>query len=201
MKNYLEKTFTVYYNKDKKHNKLEEILTWTNSHIIENYKEKKNESLYEMTLLNMEFHEKTERSKEFIDFFWQAFEIFISSEDFSHGVELYITTDQFCDRLKLPSTVQQEIAEKVVTDLNNNLKPKIKNQKFDEAWQILEGLFNILINRNLKVQALTLYQNNAILFANTRLDLALSMWSQAIEVIKTLEDSKSLLLSCNTYLY
>jgi len=195
MKSYLEKTFTVYYNKDKKHNKLEEILTWTNSHIIENYKEKKNESLYEMTLLNMEFHEKTERSKEFIDFFWQAFETFISSEDFSHAIELYKTTDQFCDRLKLPSTVQQEIAEKVVTDLNNNLKPKIKNQKFDEAWQILEGLFTILINRNLKVQALTLYQNNAVLFANTRLDLALSMWSQAIEVIKTLEDSKSLLLS------
>ncbi len=195
MKYFLEKSFSTYYSIDKKHEKLDEIISWTNQHILEQYKANLNQSLFEMTLLNMKFHEMTSKSNEFKDFFLQIFEIFVSSDDYNHAMELYRETDQFLERLTHSLDVRKEVTEKVVMDLTRNLKPKIKDEKFEEAWPILESLFSILKTSDLRSQAVTLYHENAVLFANTRLDLALTMWTEATEIVKSMENSKSILSS------
>ena len=67
------------------------------------------------------------------------------------------------------------------------MKPKIADEKFDDAWNVIEELFNILEGAKLLSEAGNLYEVNARLIAPHRLDLALTMWNKIIEVIENPE--------------
>ncbi|MFX1517719.1 MAG: hypothetical protein ACFFC6_15555, partial [Promethearchaeota archaeon] len=191
-KNFISKTFYGYYNQDPNHSKLPEIITWTNNHILEKYSEAEHPQMYELAIINLAFHEKMKQAQQYIDFFWQVFNKFITTEDFSHATAYFKQTHETFIRMNEPKEVITEFTGQVVASLDRGIKPKIADEKFEEAWTLIEGLFSILIDAGLFVQAVELYQNNGQLFAQHRLDLALTMWSQAMETAKGLNDTESI---------
>lgn len=192
---FLEKTFMVFYSLNKEHIKLKEVLAWTNEHIMEKYSTDKNELLQEMTLLNLSFYEKMKESTKLIEFFWPVFEIFASTEDYKNALELYKELNHFLNRLDVPSEIRHNLTGKVASNLNRVIKPMIQDEKFEEAWTIIENLFSVLKISGLESQAIDLYKENATLFADMRLDLALKMWSKIIDLAKTQDDSEAIFSS------
>ncbi|MFW9904096.1 MAG: hypothetical protein ACFFFH_07185 [Candidatus Thorarchaeota archaeon] len=191
-KNFVTKSFYGYYNQDPNHSKLEEIISWTNSHIMEAYSDTQLPQMYDLALVNLAFHEKINQAKEYIDFFWQLFNKFVSIEDFSHSIAYFKQTYETLNRMNESTEFITEFTGQVVGSLDRGIKPKIADEKFDEAWPLLEGLFSILIEAGLSSQAVDLYKNNSKHFAPHRLDLALTMWSQAIDTAKTINDTESI---------
>ncbi|MFX0152645.1 MAG: hypothetical protein ACFFAJ_17815, partial [Candidatus Hodarchaeota archaeon] len=185
MKNHLLITFNLYYIQDKEHSKLLEITNWTNNFILENFSEEQQIQLFELAIESLGFHEKMSRASDFLEFFWVLFEKIIATENYSLSLEFYKETFKFLERSNQPDSIKQEVTDKVVNDLNRSLKPKIKDENFDEAWSIIQVLFPILIETGLQSKGITLYQENAVLFAPYRLDLALTMWEQAINSAKS----------------
>ena len=191
-KNFIAKTFYGYYNQDPNHLRLKEIITWINNHIMEGYSDAQLSQMYELALVNLAFHEKINQAQEYIDFFWQLFNKFISIEDFSHSIAYFKQTHETLNRMNEPTELITEFTSQVVASLDRGIKPKIADEKFDEAWPLLEGLFSILTEAELSSQAVDLYLNNSKHFAPHRLDLALTMWSQAIDTAKIINDIESI---------
>ena len=191
-KKFISKTFYGYYNQDPNHSKLPEILTWISNHILEKYSETEHPQIYELAIANLAFHEKIKQAQQYIDFFWQVFNKFISTEDFSHATAYFKQTHETFIRMNEPKEVITEFTGEVVASLDRGIKPKIADEKFEEAWTLIEGLFSILTDAGLSTQAIDLYQNNGQLFAQHRLDLALTMWSQAIETAKAINETESI---------
>ncbi|MHA2203310.1 MAG: hypothetical protein ACW991_06440, partial [Candidatus Hodarchaeales archaeon] len=81
---------------------------------------------------------------------------------------------------------------------DRGIKPKIADEKFDEAWPLIEGLYSILTEAELSSQAIELYQANSTLFAPHRLDLALTMWGQAIDTSKAINNTESIIAIVTT---
>ncbi len=184
MKKFLARTFDEFQSQDSNHPKLEEIITWTNSHIREAYPAEAHAQVYELTLLNLSFYEKVNKPQEFRPFFWEVFNTFLSVENFSYAINLLKQTTLFLDRMKQPKEIQKELTEKAISDLHRSVKPKIAEEKFDDVWNIIQELFSILESTKLLSEAGNLYEVNARLFAPHRLDLALTMWKKIIEVVK-----------------
>jgi len=193
MKKYLPKVFNEFYNQDKEHVKLLEISKWTHDHILETYPKNQQSQMYELALQSLEFHEKISKTSNFLEFFWILFEKFNSTENFSLAIEFYKQTYQFLERLNQPDSMKQEFTEKVVTELNRNVKPKIQEENFDAAWKIVKDLFTILIETGLQSRGISLYQENATIFAPYRLDLALTMWAHTIKAAKLINVSEPIL--------
>ncbi|MFX1507001.1 MAG: hypothetical protein ACFFDC_12930, partial [Promethearchaeota archaeon] len=191
-KNFIAKTFYGYYTEDPNHPKLKEIIAWTNSHIMEGYPDSQLPQMYELALLNLAFHEKINQMQEYIDFFWPLFNKFVSIEDFSHSIAYFKQTHETLNRMNESAEFITEFTSQVVASLDRGIKPKIADEKFDDAWPLLEGLFSILNEAELSSQAVDLYRNNSKHFAPHRLDLALTMWSQAIDTAKTINDTESI---------
>ncbi|MFX1538846.1 MAG: hypothetical protein ACFFDI_32055, partial [Promethearchaeota archaeon] len=191
-KKFIAKTFYGCYSQDPNHSMLSEIITWINTHIMEAYTEAQYPQMYELALVNLAFHEKIEQAQEYITFFWQLFDKFVASEDFSHAIVYFKQTHETLVRMDEPKDFITEFTGQVVQSLDRGIKPKIADEKFDEAWPLLEGLFSILSEAGLSSQAVELYQTNSQLFYPHRLDLALTMWSQAIDTGKQIEDKESI---------
>ncbi|MHA2108128.1 MAG: hypothetical protein ACW99R_10520 [Candidatus Hodarchaeales archaeon] len=188
--NFLLKTFTVYFEENKSHPHLEEIVEWTNNFIL-----KLDDTLHltEMILLSLNFHEKINKPDQFISFIWPIMEKLSSEkEDYQKAITIYGQTFSFLKRLDAEN---EEFTEKVVALLDRDQKSRIHDEQFEEAWAILQALFQILSEADMKKQAMRLYKDNAILFAPLRLDLALTMWNQAGEVANSLENSTELITS------
>lgn len=192
MKRVLSTVFNNYHTQDKSHPKLVEILNWTNQHILEAYSSEQQQQMFDMALESLSLHEKILRMDDYLEFFWLVFEKFTSAENFSLTLNLYNKTDDTLKRLGRSDGQRQEITEKVVNDLNRSIKPNIKDEKFDEAWVIVQDLYSILERGGFKSRMISLYEENARLFAPDRLDLALTMWSQAIDAATSISDSESL---------
>ncbi len=184
MKKFLTRTFDEFQSQDANHPKLEEIITWTNNHIKEAYPAEAHAQIYELTLLNLSFHEKVNKYQEFRQFFWEVFKTFLSVEDYSYAINLLKQTTLFLDRVNQPKEIQKELTEKAISDLHRGVKPKIAEEKFDDVWNVIQELFTILESTELLAEAGNLYEVNARLFAPHRLDLALTMWKKIIEVNK-----------------
>ncbi len=189
-KNFVTKTFYGFYNQDPNHSKLSEIITWTNNHILEGYTELQHSQMYELAIVNLAFHEKIKQAQEYIDFFWQLFTKFVSTEDFSHAIAYFKQTHETLIRMDEPSDFITQFTGQVVASFDRGIKPKIADEKFDEAWPLIEGLYSILTEAELSSQAVELYQTNSKLFAPYRLDLALTMWGQAIDTSKTINNTE-----------
>ncbi|MHA2226994.1 MAG: hypothetical protein ACXAC8_17395 [Candidatus Hodarchaeales archaeon] len=184
MKTFLDKAFETFYSIDVNHPKIMEIISWLNTHILEDYSVHQTNQVYELALQDLSFHEKTHNSQGFIDLFWKVFDRFVSLDKFSLAIKLFKETDQYLSRIKETDS-RQEVTEKVVVNLNRAIKPRIADEKYDDAWLIINGLYSILEKVGLLEQAIDLYEHNASLFAPHRLDLALTMWNQSIESAKT----------------
>jgi len=200
MKNLLSKTFYGFHTQDPNHLKLPEIITWTNNHILEAYSDSEHAQMYELAIQNLAYHEELNQIQEYINFFWTLFNKFVSNEDFPHAIAYFKQVYQTLDRLEQPIEVKKEITEKVATCIDRGIKPRIADEKFDEAWPIIEGLFSILEEVSSHSEGISLYQANAELFAPTRLDLALTMWSQAIGKAKTINDNEAITAMAKTIL-
>ncbi len=192
MKNFLSKTFYGFHVQDPNHSKLSEIITWTNAHILEAYTDTQLTQMYELAIQNLAFHENLNQIQECISFFWKVYKKFVSAEDFSHAIAYYKQTYETLERLKQSKEVLEEITGQAVAHLDRGIKPKIADEAFDDAWPLIEGLFSILSEAGLHSQAVNLYETNAKLFAPHRLDLALTMWNQAIDTAKGINDTKSI---------
>lgn len=197
-KKFIAKTFYGYHSQDPNHSKLTEIITWTNNHILEGYTDTQHPQIYELAIVNLAFHEKIKQAQEYIDFFWQLFTKFISTEDFSHAIAYFKQTHETLIRMDKPEEFITDFTGQVVASLDRGIKPKIADEKFDEAWPLIEGLFLILTDAGLSSQAVGLYQTNSQLFAPHRLDLALTMWAQAIDTAKTINHTESINTIVNT---
>ncbi|MFX1284257.1 MAG: hypothetical protein ACFFB5_11410 [Promethearchaeota archaeon] len=189
MKNYLSKSFYGFHTQDPNHPKLSEIITWTNNHILEAYTDTEHTQMYELAIQNLAFHKELNQIQEYINFFWDLFNKFVSTEDFPHAVAYFKQLYETLDQLEQHTEIKKEITEQVASSIDRGIKPRIADEKFDEAWPIIEGLFSILEEVNSHSEAINLYQTNAQLFAPHRLDLALTMWSQAINKAKTINDT------------
>ncbi|MHA2248093.1 MAG: hypothetical protein ACXADY_24305 [Candidatus Hodarchaeales archaeon] len=192
MKNFLSKTFYGFHTQDPNHSKISEIITWTNNHILEAYKDTQHAQMYELAIQDLAFHEELNQIQEYITFFWKLFDKFVSSEDFSNAISYFKQTYQTLIRMKQPKKFTEEFAAQAIASIDRGIKPKIADEKFDEAWPLIQGLFSILNKAGLPSQSVELYEANARLFAPHRLDLALTMWSQAIDTAKTIDDTKSI---------
>ncbi len=192
MKNFLSKTFYGFHTRDPNHSKISEIVTWTNNHILEAYKDTQHTQMYELAIQDLAFHEELNQIQEYITFFWKLFAKFVSTEDFSNAIAYFKQTYQTLIRMKQPKELTKEFTEQAIASIDRGIKPKIADEKFDEAWPLIEGLFSILKEAGLPSQAVELYEANAQLFAPHRLDIALTMWSQAIDTAKTTDDTKSI---------
>ncbi|MFX0183592.1 MAG: hypothetical protein ACFE95_10970 [Candidatus Hodarchaeota archaeon] len=193
MKKYLSKAFEEFYKQDKEHAKLSEISRWTHQHILDMYPENQQSQMYELALQSLEFHEKMSETNNFLKLFWNLFEKFISTENFALIIEFYKQTYLFLERLNQPDSMKQEFTEKIVTELNRSVKPKIQEEDFNVAWKIVKDLFTNLIDTGFQSRAISLYQENAALFAPYRLDLALTMWAYAIKAAKLINNSEPIL--------
>ncbi|MFX0015687.1 MAG: hypothetical protein ACFFB2_12195 [Promethearchaeota archaeon] len=198
MKNFLVKAFYGFHSMDSNHTKLSEILTWTSNHISESYSDSQHNQIYELAVQNLAFHETMGQIEEYITFFWKVFDGFASKEDFDHAVAYFKQLDQTFERVQHPKEVRDEITGQVVSLLDRNIKPKIADEKFEDAWPILEGLYSLLDETGLHSQAISLYIDNAQLFAPHRLDLALTMWSQAIDKAKVINDNNAAITIAKT---
>ena len=186
MFDYLMKAFSVFYKIDPAHSHLQEILDWTND-FISNMES--HESLSKMINLSLGFHEQVEQPKQFLSFIWPIIEKWSDLEKFQEVIEIYQLTMNFLNRANY---IDEEFTQKFVQLLDRDQKSRIHDEKFDDAWIILKTLYKILIDTGMKLQAITLYQENAMLFAHHRLDLALEQWTIMGSVIKDLENGKKI---------
>lgn len=189
MKNFLSKTFYGFHTQDPNHSKISEIITWTNNHILE-IKDTQHTQMYELAIQDLAFHEELNQIQEYITFFWKLFDKFVSAEDFSNAIAYFKQTYQTLIRMKQPKEFIEEFTAQAIASIDRGIKPKIADEKFDEAWPLIEGLFSILTGAGLSSQAVGLYKANAQLFALHRLDIALTMWSQAIDTAKAIDDTR-----------
>ncbi len=181
--NYLMKDFTIHYAESKTHPHLEEVVEWTNNFILGLDKQI---NIIDMILLSLDFHEKINKPDQFISFIWPVMEKLSSEkEDYQQAITIYGQTFAFLKRLDAEN---DEFTDKVVSLLDRDQKSRIHDEQFDEAWAILQALFQILTDSDMKTQAVRLYKDNAILFSPLRLDLALTMWTQAGDEAKYLEE-------------
>ena len=185
---FLKKTFTIYFEENNLHPHLEEIIEWTNGFILSL---DQSELITDMILVSLDFHEKTNKPDEFISFIWPVMEKLSSEkEDYHKAIKIYGQTFSFLKRLDAEN---EEFTEKVVSLLDRDQKSRIHDEQFDEAWAILQALFQILIESDMKPQAVRLYKDNAILFAPLRLDLALTMWAHGGKEAKSMDNSKEMI--------
>ncbi len=185
--NFLLKDFTIYYEQDKSHPHLQELVKWTNDFILGL---EQTSVITEMILLTLKFHEKLNMPDQFISFIWPVMENLSSrKEDYHNAITIYGQTFSFLKRLEAEN---EEFTEKVVSLLDRDQKSRIHDEQFDEAWAILQALYKILTESDMKKQAVRLYKDNAILFAPLRLDLALTMWAQAGEEASSIENYKEI---------
>lgn len=191
-KKYLSKTFHEFFNLDPEHPKLEEIIKWTNKHILEAYPDEMASSMLEIAFESLAFHEKLSKASEFLDLFWLVFDKLKSSDKFPYAINLYKKTDQFLIRLEKPVEMRNQVTERVVDELSSEIKPLIHDEKFNEAWEILQEIMTGLSDANLNAKGIAIYQENAPLFAPQRLDIALTMWSQAIHSASQISDTQTL---------
>ncbi|UCE12238.1 MAG: hypothetical protein JSV04_08525, partial [Candidatus Heimdallarchaeota archaeon] len=191
-KNYLSKAFYGFHIKDPNHPKLQEIITWTNTHILEKYSDTQHDQMYELAVQSLDFHEKTNQLQEYITFFWDLFNKFTETEDFPHAIALFKQTNQTLERVDHLKELQQELTKNVVSSIDRGIKPKIADEKFDEAWPFIKGLFSILKDAGLHAQAIDLYKANAAHFAPHRIDLAIEMWNQSVSTAKQTNDRESI---------
>lgn len=191
-KNFLAKAFHGFYDQDPKHQKLSEIITWTNNRILEVYTDTQNNQKYELAINTLAFHKKLDQIQEYIPFFWNLFNEFVSLEDFSHAIEYFKQTYQTIIKTEQPEEFTKDFTGQVVSSIDRGIKPKIADEKFDEAFPLIEGLFTILNESGLSAQAVDLYEANSKHFAPHRLDLALTMWSQAIDKAKEINDTEAI---------
>jgi tetratricopeptide (TPR) repeat protein len=187
MNDYLMKVFTIFYEIDPNHGHLQEILEWTNDFISNNTTQ---ESLSEMITLSLNFHEKVNQPQQFLSFIWPIVERWSELEMFQAVIEIYQQTIAFLKRVKSGT---EEFTEKFVQLLDRGQKSRIHDEKFDDAWIILQTLYEILIDSGMKAQGVALYQENALLFAQSRLDLALEQWISILAVIEDLENGKEII--------
>ena len=187
MNDYLMKVFSTFFKIDPTHGHLQEILEWTNDYIsnLESH-----ESLSEMINLSLSFHEQVNQPKQFLSFIWPILVKWSELEKFQEVIEIYQQTMAFLKRVKY---VDKEFTEQFVQILDRDQKSRILDEKFDDAWIILKTLFQILIDSEMKVQAVSLYQENSFLFARYRLDLALEQWTSIGTVIEGLENRKEII--------
>lgn len=191
-KNHLIKAFYGFHNKDPNHPRLQEIITWTNNYTLGKFSDAQHAQMYELAVQSLDFHEKTNQIQEYITFFWSLFNKFTDTEDFPHAIALFKQTNQTLDRADHLRELQQEVTENVVSSIDRGIKPKIADEKFDEAWPFIKGLFSILKEAGLQAQAINLYKANAAHFAPHRIDLAIEMWNQAVSTASQINDKDSI---------
>jgi hypothetical protein len=143
-----------------------------------------------MVVLSLDFHEKSNQPTQFISFIWPIIERISSDEQYQQAIILYQKTYDFLVRAGFDST---EFTKKVVTLLERDQKSHILDEKYNEAWNIIQMLFQILSDSQMKLEAVKLYQENGQLFAPHRLDLALTMWSQASKIALELDNSREII--------
>jgi len=192
MKKLLSRVFDNFYDQDESHPKLVEIMNWTNNHILGAYSSEQQPQMFDLSLQSLIFHEKLSKIDNYLEFFWLVFEKFSTAENFSLALDIYYKTDESLKRLETREESRQDVAKKVVNDLNRSIKPKIKDEQFEDAWVVLQDLYSISEKAGIISRATTLYEENAKLFASNKLDIALTMWSQAIENATSVSDYKSL---------
>ncbi|MHA1236913.1 MAG: hypothetical protein ACTSQ9_04555, partial [Candidatus Hodarchaeales archaeon] len=189
MNDYLMKVFSMYYEIDPEHNHLQEIIEWTNDFISNS---KSQESLSEMISLSLKFHEQVNQPQQFLSFIWPIIERWSEIEKYQEVIEIYQQTISFLKRVKF---VTEEFTEQFVQLLDRDQKSRIHDEKFDDAWLILQALYQILIDSGMKSQGVSLYQDNALLFAQRRLDLALEQWTSIVTIAENLDNKKEIIHS------
>ncbi len=192
MNDYLLKVFSIFYEIDPAHSQLQEILEWTND-FISNLKS--HESLSEMISVSLKFHEQVNQPQQFLSFIWPIIERWSELEKYQEVIEIYQQTISFLKRVKF---VTEEFTEQFVQLLDRDQKSRIHDEKFDEAWIILQALYQILIDSGMKIQGVSLYQENALLFAQKRLDLALEQWASIVTIAEDLENRKEIIVSMSS---
>jgi len=186
MNDYLMKVFSIYYEIDPESSQLQEILEWTND-FISNLKS--HESLSDMITISLSFHEQVNQPQQFLSFIWPIIERWSELEKYQEVIEIYQQTISFLKREKF---VTEEFTDQFVELLDRDQKSRIHDEKFDDAWIILQALYQILIESGMKIQGVSLYQENALLFAYERLDLALEQWTSIATIAKDLENKKEI---------
>ncbi|MHA1331180.1 MAG: hypothetical protein ACTSR2_08895, partial [Candidatus Hodarchaeales archaeon] len=182
---YLKISFETFYNKDKNHPKLAEIILWMKNHVFESYNIKTQvDQIFNLSILVLEFLKSLERKDEIISFYWDVFELYLSGDHIVQATKYYRNTQQIIKQFEGTESIERELTKKTIDRLNRQVKPIIQDERFDEAWQIIQGLYSILYESNLQNQAFELYVTNAAIFSSYRLDLALTMWNQALEGAK-----------------
>ncbi len=126
----------------------------------------------------------------YLSFIWPIIERWSELEKYQEVIEIYQQTISFLKRVKF---VTEEFTEQFVQLLDRDQKSRIHDEKFDDAWLILQALYQILIESGMKNQGVSLYQDNALLFAQRRLDLALEQWTSIVTIAKDLDNKKEII--------
>ncbi|MHA1974336.1 MAG: hypothetical protein ACTSW1_15155 [Candidatus Hodarchaeales archaeon] len=182
MLKYLKITFETFLNKGENHPKLAEIILWTKKHVFESYNlETQINQIFDLSSLLLDFLQSLERKDEIVSFYWDIFELYLSGDHIVQATKFYRNTQQKIKKFERTESLERELTTKTIDRLNRQVKPIIQDEKFDEAWQIIQELYSILYESDLQKQAFELFVTNAAIFSNFRLDLALTMWNQALE--------------------
>ena len=193
MVNLLDDSFETYFKLNPKHPKLSEIILWLKEHLAEAYDVKtQSQQMYILGTKILNYLQKLELLNEIIPFYWDIFELFLMADLISISLSLYRETQKTLAKFAESSEIEIRLTQDTVTRLDRQVKPIIQDEKFPEAWDILQGLFQILIETGMDKEAINLYVNNGQLFAPYRLDIAFLMWSEAISLTKKINELDTL---------
>ena len=173
---YLMRSFTVYYEEDKNHPILQEIIDWTLGFVknLEN-----TDDLLKIVTTCMVFHERVKKPEQFQTFLSPIIEQLSNNNEYLQALSLYKQAIGFFTETGYNS---KEFTDQTVKLFERDQKSLIHDEHFDQAWENIQSLFQILKDSKMDDGAIELYKNNSLLFAEHRLDLALTMWSKACDL-------------------
>ncbi|MHA2346846.1 MAG: hypothetical protein ACXACP_09025, partial [Candidatus Hodarchaeales archaeon] len=162
---------------------LQEIIDWTMNFVKSLETPDK---LLDIVTTCMTFHERINKPDQFRSFLFPIIEQLAIDDEYERALALYKQTIEFFLRTGYDT---YEFTEQIVDLFERDQKSHIHDEQFEQAWKNIQSLFQILTESKMDDKAIQLYKNNALLFSDHRLDLALTMWTKAADLAQHRENA------------